>query len=71
MGTDTHLYIEGTPGVHALAQVGGDELRSRVPSDVPSVFSVDIHKKGYTHKYVHIHRGRERDNHTERKIEMV
>ena len=27
-----------------LAQVGGDELRSRVPSDVSSVFSVDIHK---------------------------
>ena len=41
--THTHLYIEGTSGAHALAQVGGDELRSEMPSDVSSVFSVDIH----------------------------
>ena len=39
----TYLYIEGTSGVHVLAQVGGDELRSEMPSDVSSVFSVDIH----------------------------
>ena len=45
-----------------------------MPSDVSSVFSVDIHKKRlhtytHTHKYVHIYRSRERDSHTERKIE--
>ena len=41
----THTLIyRRNPGVHALAQVGGDELRSRMPSDVSSVFSVDIHR---------------------------
>ena len=46
----THVYDQHTLiyrrdlWADALAQVGGNELRSEMPSDVSSIFSVDIHR---------------------------